>query len=331
MCCFHSDHAPISVRCGGRSETRRTRPFHFQAAWTTHADYGKIVEDSWANGNGDVGSCLKWVQDESRKFNLEVFGNITKKKRILEARISGIQRSLENWDSLELLRLDLDLRREYDEVLAQKELLWYQKSQENWFQLGDRNTKFFHTQTLVRRKRNKIHGLFLEGGVWCTDPEILEEEAVRFYKNLFTSTGKSNIGACQEVCMPMLLQEERLALTASVTVEEVRSAVMSMQSFKAPGSDGFHVFFYKQYWEVVGYDVCRLVQTAFSSGSFDPTLAETLLVLIPKVDNPNHLKNFRPISLCNVIYKIITKVLVQRLWNLLPRIVSPLQGSFIPG
>ena len=81
----------------------------------------------------------------------------------------------------------------------------------------------------------------------------------------------------------------------------------------------------------MGYDVCHLVQTAFSFGSFDPALAETLLVLIPKVDNPNHLKNFRPISLCNVIYKIITKVLVQCLRNLLPRIVSPLQGSFILG
>ena len=91
------------------------------------------------------------------------------------------------------------------------------------------------------------------------------------------------------------------------------------------------MFFYKQYWEVVSYDVCCLVQTAFSSGSFDPALAKTLLVLIPKVDNPNHLKNFRPISLCNVIYKIITKVLVNHLQNFFSRIVSPLQGSSIPG
>ena len=131
--------------------------------------------------------------------------------------------------------------------------------------------------------------------------------------------------------MPMLLEEESLALTATATMGEVRSAVMSMQSLKAPGSDGFHVFFYNQYWEVVRYDVCHLVQIAFSSGSFDPALAETLLVLIPKVDNPNHLKNFRPISLCNVIYKIITKVLVNCLRKFLPRIVSPLQGYFIPG
>ena len=63
----------------------------------------------------------------------------------------------------------------------------------------------------------------------------------------------------------------------------------------------------------------------------DPRLADTLIVLIPKVDNPKHLKQFRPISLCNVVYKIITKVLVNRVRPFLHEIVSPLQGSFIPG
>ena len=63
--------------------------------------------------------------------------------------------------------------------------MWYKKSRENWVQLGDRNTKFFHTQTLVRRKKNKIDGLFLEGGAWCIDPKMLKDEVVRFYKNLF--------------------------------------------------------------------------------------------------------------------------------------------------
>ena len=330
LCCFHSDHAPILLRCAGRTEVRRHRPFRFQAAWVSHSDYGKVVEDSWANGNGDVGSSMRWVQEESRIFNSNIFGSILQRKRVLEARINGIQRNLEHWDSLALMRLDLELRSEYEEVLVQEELLWFQKSRENWAQLGDQNTKFFHTQTLVRRKKNKIHGPFLEGGAWCTDLELLEGETIWFYKNLFSSTGIPDVDRCHEIGMPMLLKEERLTLMTAVTIDEVRGAVMSMQPFKALGSDGFHAFFYKQFWNVVGNDVCRLAQTAFSTGHFDPALAKTLLVLIPKVDNPNHLKNFRPISLCNVIYKIVTKVLVNRIRAFLPRIVSPLQGSFIP-
>ena len=66
-------------------------------------------------------------------------------------------------------------------------------------------------------------------------------------------------------------------------------------------------------------------------GFIDPKIAATLFVLIPKIDNPVHLRNFRPISLCNVIYKIITKVMVNRLRPFLDEIISPLQGSFIPG
>lgn len=74
-----------------------------------------------------------------------------------------------------------------------------------------------------------------------------------------------------------------------------------------------------------------LIKTSFSSSCFYPFWVETLLVLIPKVDQPNHLKNFRPISLCNMIYKIVTKVIVDRIRPLLHHIISPLQGSFIPG
>lgn len=69
---------------------------------------------------------------------------------------------------------------------------------------------------------------------------------------------------------------------------------------------------------------------AFDRGSFDPSLAETLIALIPKVDCPGNFKEFRPISLCNTIYKIITKALVGRIRPMLESIISPLQSSFLP-
>ena len=124
--------------------------------------------------------------------------------------------------------------------------------------------------------------------------------------------------------MPSLTKDECNNLLKPVTMEEVTKAVMGMHSFKAPGPNGFHVFFFKHFWLVVREDVLLWVKTTFSSGFFDPSLVETLLVLIPKMDQPNHLKNFRPISLCNVIYKIMTKVIVNRIQPLLHRIISPL-------
>lgn len=75
----------------------------------------------------------------------------------------------------------------------------------------------------------------------------------------------------------------------------------------------------------------NFVKQTFDSGNFDPLVAGTLVVLIPKVDNPKHYRDFRPINLCNVLYKLISKVLVNRMKPLLNPSVSPLQNSFIPG
>jgi len=104
-----------------------------------------------------------------------------------------------------------------------------------------------------------------------------------------------------------------------------------MKPYKTPDPDGFQCIFLKQYCHIVGDDIFCLVHSAFLTGHFDPEISNTLIALIPKVDPPNTYKDFRPISLCNIVYKIITKVLVQRLRPILNNIIGPFQSSFLPG
>ena len=92
-----------------------------------------------------MGNCLKEVELTSKEFNLIVFGNIFLRKLTLEAGISGIQWSPKMQDFTALMCLEMELHKEYDDLLMQEKLLWYQKSCENWVRLGDRNTKCFHT------------------------------------------------------------------------------------------------------------------------------------------------------------------------------------------
>ena len=197
LSCAHSDHYPLLLRCGGKELERGERPFRFLAAWATHPKYGSLVNGPWHEGRHVVMDCLNCVRCDSLVFNKEVFGNIIFKKQKLEARIRGIQRSLKTTDSASLARLEKELQCEYNTILYQEELLWYQKSRENWVRFGDRNTNFFHTQTMVRRKRNRIHGLFLDDGSWVTDDVILREEARRFYQKLFSSKVTMNPQALQ--------------------------------------------------------------------------------------------------------------------------------------
>nr|KYP60645.1 Transposon TX1 uncharacterized [Cajanus cajan] len=101
--------------------------------------------------------------------------------------------------------------------------------------------------------------------------------------------------------------------------------IMGMKPLKAPGLDSFQPFFYKQFWPIVSKDLQYLVKKAFRN-----SLLDTLLVLIPKVDNLSYLNDFRPISLCNIAYKVITKILVAHIRPFLVNIVGPFQGRFIP-
>lgn len=128
-----------------------------------------------------------------------------------------------------------------------------------------------------------------------------------------------------------LNEKLRNDLIKAVTKEEVFRVLMSMKSNKAPGPVGFQPIFFKMFWNEVGDDVWRFVQQAFMNGRFEPGVTDTLIVLIQKGDHLSSFKDFRPISLYNVIYKLVTKALVNRLCPILSRIVSPLQSNFIPG
>ena len=104
--------------------------------------------------------------------------------------------------------------------------------------------------------------------------------------------------------------------------EEVSYALNQMHPNKAPGPDGFGVGFFQRYWSIVGCDVTNVVLDFLNSDSPCPRLNYTHVVLIPKVQNPENLSQFCPISLCNVVYKLIAKVLANRLKKVLPSIVS---------
>jgi hypothetical protein len=155
-------------------------------------------------------------------------------------------------------------------------------------------------------------------------------EALRFFKYLFCSS-QPVINSTDEDVVNSLDDTAIAELVKPVTKKEVYDALMSMKSYKVPGPDGFQPIFFKLFWEVVGDDLWNFVRSVFDKGEYDTKVCETLIVLIPKGENQTTFKDFRPISLCNVTYKLISKIIVARLRPFLDGIISPLQNSFIPG
>lgn len=104
-----------------------------------------------------------------------------------------------------------------------------------------------------------------------------------------------------------------------------------MHPLKAPGPNGLPALFYQKYWDIVGRDVTSVALEVLNNGKSPEDINKTFLVLIPKCKNPTTPKDFRPISLCNVLVKIVTKAIANRLKRVLPKIIDEEQSAFIQG
>ena len=103
-----------------------------------------------------------------------------------------------------------------------------------------------------------------------------------------------------------------------------------MHPTKFPGSDGMPPLFFQKYWSIVGQVVIDCVLNILNTGEMPPKLNDTYICLIPKTKNPQKITDFRPISLCNVMYRILAKVLANRLKKILSEVVSKSQSAFVP-
>ncbi|KAL8128488.1 hypothetical protein V2J09_017643 [Rumex salicifolius] len=327
-----SDHNPIYLTLSAANLVDRSRrPFRFESMWTLHPQFMPFVESKWQRSSSTI-TALSNLKTDLQGWNREVFGNLQYRKDKLFCRIEGVERALANGALTRLLKLQNRLKEELEDVLQQEEVLWFQKSREKWIEGGDRNTTFFHASAIVRRRRNHISALRDEENNWVIEKQNLEDMVVDFYKQLYTLPSTNMINApLPHGGFPRIDSGDLLALLRPFSDDEIWNGVKGMGAHKAPGIDGFQPVFYHKCWVVVRESVTSFIRNFFSSGVLPTAANETILHLIGKVASPEMVSQFRPISLCNVIYKMITKILSKRLQPLMDKLVRPMQSSFIPG
>ncbi|KAA3453480.1 reverse transcriptase [Gossypium australe] len=323
-----SDHCPLLLTTDSDNTIIRNRRFHFETWWTMEESFEGVLRNIWESSSEPLIQKLKTLQ-----VGLEQWAKTLKRKKgVLKKKLTEDLESLlgKDRDDETLAKL-IDTKIRLNLEIDKEERYWEQRSRVNWLQFGDRNTAFFHKSATTRKKVNLITKLVLDEGLEITDETGLQEAAKSYFENLFTSEGVADPKKVLEGIESCISQEVNDVLISPFKEDEVYAALKGMRPLKAPGSDGFPALFFQKYWHIVGKEVLEYCLGILNDGKEIEAANMTDIVLIPKVSQPTALVNFRPISLCTVVYKLVTKTIANRLQSVIGGCIDKAQSAFIPG
>jgi hypothetical protein len=321
----HSDHSPILLQCSPIVRQHYNHEFKFENSWLLEEDIEVVVQEGWNDGNSleitqRLSHCAeklqRWGKRKKRRFKAEVAEH--------EAEM---ERNRDKSDSDSRVRFR-EAQTQHAKVLIQEEAFWKQRAKMHWLKEGDLNTKFFHMSATARTKVKKIEKLRNEEDELISGQHNLCEVARNYFQELFSPKG-GVMDPVLSLISPRVTVEDNAMLVAPITKEEVRLALFQMHPDKSPGPDGFNPAFYQNFWDLCGDDVFTAIKDWLGRGYFSSTLNETNICLIPKCDSPISMKDFRPISLYNVLYKVVSKFLANRLKLVLGKFISEEQSAFV--
>ena len=218
---------------------------------------------------------------------------------------------------------------EVHKLMEKEECMWHQHLRTDWLKFGDQNTKYFHCRAIERNKRNFITSLENEQGIWVEGEDQIGNLVTRYYSSLFTMANPTNFAPVLNGVKQRVSTEMNDELLKSFMEDKVKHALKQMDANTTLRPDGLPPLFYKQFWGKIGKEVSEAVLAILNSSTILTNLNHTFITLIPKIKCPRKVSDFKPISLSNVLYKLIAKVLANRLKHLLPKLISETQRAFL--
>lgn len=327
-----SDHSPLLFLLLPKKTSGSS--FKFEAFWDAHPDCHNIIQEGWNQGlneeepwnnlQGKIKSCKvalqRWQKREFRRADREI--------AYLKEELKVMQNQEDQLTKGE------DIKRIQEEIKTlwkQEELFWCQRSRIKWLKDGDRNSKFFHATTIQRRGRNRIDRLKDDNGLWVEGQQEVFQLISEHFQKVYTLDNPIIDEERLHCILPKVTDQTNVDLNRLVSDEEIKVAMESMGELKAPGPDGLNGLFFQKNWGTIGVDVSKAIRQFFEYGLLPSEMNETLVTLIPKVPMAESLNQLRPISCCNYIYKIISKIFVIRLRCYMGGMVSQNQSAFVGG
>eukprot|EP00253_Pinus_taeda_P031168 PITA_31168 len=336
-----SNHWPIQLHFTNMNKPQN-RPFRFESFWIDHPTFMQNIESWWTQTSVKSDNImyifqqkLKIIKAKLKCWNKNTFGNIFQAKKELEEKMADLQQTMiKDGPNKERLAQESNLQKQWEDRLIQEEQLWKQKSRVQWLKHGERNTSFFHKSTIQHRANNRILSLKKDDGAKVSTREKIGSELNLYFRSLLTEPNQDRTQAINKIISaipPLVTEEQKSLLLREFIEQEIEEVVFTMATDKAPGPDGFTIEFFKACWHIIKADPFKLIKNFHKTKRVLSAINATFLTLIPKSDHADSPDKFRPIALCNVIYKILSKLMANGLKPILPSIISQEQSGYVEG
>nr|GEW05057.1 RNA-directed DNA polymerase, eukaryota [Tanacetum cinerariifolium] len=300
-----SDHRPILMR--ELVVDYGPTPFRIFNSWFSKPGFDKIVEDAWNNSIIVETNSIVLL-----KRKLQNLKSVIKSWSKKDNHNSNAEKHATTNHLAELDRL-IDQGNGTEELVKER--------------TGDENSKYFHGILNKKRSQLAIRGVLVDGD-WIDEPAKVKNEFLNHFTNRFSKHVSPKILLDSQM-LHTLASKQVDDLERNVTYGEIKRAVWDYGTNKSLGPDGFSFDFIRRYWKIIDKDVVKAVEEFFDSSCFPLGCNASFIMLIPKMQVAKLVKDFRPITLIGCIYKIVAKILANRLSLVISKLVSDVQSTFV--
>lgn len=306
----NSDH-PLLLLHTNLAMTTTSQPFRLESTWTWDPDATDVIIKAWSKPTrGDpINSLISKLQCTKvalEFLNKHSFANIQLNIRNLTEYIKHLQNMPQ---SQSIVDMETSAQLKLHEMLKMEELHWRGKARTTWINERDANTRYLHITTLIHRRHNAIEYTKNSTVSWINDRKDIGHSFLDYFSNLFNSSNPIFLAELQSLFCLSASSSKNARILLVLEEEEICTTLSNMGTHKRPGLDGFNPLFFKTYWHTMGVKVSQAMQHFFYAWRISIDLNHTFIALIPKIEGVTKVEQFRLMALCNMVFKLITKIL----------------------
>lgn len=312
------------------------KPFKFFNAWLSHPNYLKAMKEAWESNNDQGWATfrlfkkLQSVKEALKVWKKVEFGDVQGKLSRVEEDLHSLDIQAEHGSITGEDRMKRrELKAEMWKLSRCVERMWMQKARTNWALNGDRNTKFFHIMVSARQRRNHLDSVIVNEEC-IEEPNLVKQAVFNHFHNLYKESWKIRPMFVNRIGIGISIEMAH-QLVAEFDEHEVWDVLRCCDGNKSPGPDGFNLLSIKKCWDFMKGGIMEFMNEFHRRAKLPKGINSSFITLIPKVENPVSLTEYRPISLIGSMYKILSKVLAARIKVTIPVIVGEVQSAFSKG